>query len=90
MRRSGFDEPSLADEGHAVTTVCFFEVVRRKKHSHGSVNAQHLDKPPDFPSIWQIESNRRLVEKQHSRPMENTADNVERSPHTAGKSRNRL
>ena len=56
-----------------------------KQHRHRVVRAQPFDESPDASPVGKIEPDGRLIEKQHTGLVENSAHDVERPAHSTGK-----
>src|SRR2546423_2864987 len=73
------DDPSIIDDGYAVTKgIRFVQVVRRQEHSRPTgMHAPHLV-PDASPALW-IQAGRRLVEKQQLGSVDEAEADVESS-----------
>src|SRR5438874_11664867 len=84
-RRPGRDEPAMVDHGDAVGhTVRLVHVVGGEEHRHALARPQALHVAPHLIAALRIEPERRLVEKQYLRRVQQPAGNLEPALHAAG------
>src|SRR5207237_5413076 len=72
------DDATAVDDRDAVAGIRFLEVVRGQEERRPMLGAQRLQERPDPPALAGVEAERRLVEEEDRRPVQDPAREVER------------
>ena len=78
-----------AQERDFVAVDRFLQIVSRQKHRDAELRSEPCDVAPDGAAVGQVQPDRRLVQKQDLRLMDDAACDVECAAHPAGKRRDR-
>ena len=84
VRRALGDHEPLVDDGDAIAQAIGLVQVLGREENRRPLGHEALDELPEAESAPGIEAGRRLVEKEHGRPRNKRAGEVEPSAHAAG------
>ncbi len=89
-RRALVHDPAAVDDADPVGLLGLLEVVGRQEDRRAALRADRPEVVPQRSAARRIEAGRRLVEEQHTRPVQQAADDLELAAHAARERPDRL